>query len=124
MLARDLALEEASRFLDKLEILIVPDFNPDGNERISPDNRRDQAGPEQGVGIRANGQNLDLNRGGMKLESPEVRGLVQNVMQRWDPAVLLDGHAHNGSNHEEVVTYVWSLNPNGDRSLISYRGDR
>jgi hypothetical protein len=123
MLARDLALGEASRFLDKLVVLIVPDFNPDGNERISPDNRSDQAGPEQGVGVRANGQNLDLNRDGMKLESPEVRGLVQNVMQRWDPAVLLDSHTHNGSYHEEVVTYVWSLNPNGDRSLISYMSD-
>lgn len=123
MLARDLALGEASRYLDRLVVLIAPNFNPDGNERISPENRRNQAGPVEGVGIRANAQNLDLNRDGLKLESPEVRGLVRNVMRRWDPAVLLDSHTHNGSFHRHVVTYVGSLNPNGDPSLLSYMND-
>lgn len=123
MLARDLALSDNPSYLDEIILLIAPIFNPDGNEKISPDNRRNQAGPEQGVGVRTNGQNLDLNRDGMKLESPEVLGLVQNVMHRWDPAVLLDSHTHNGSYHEEVVTWVWSLNPNGDASLIRYMSD-
>ena len=44
-------------------------------------------------------------------------------MLRWDPAVLLDSHTHNGSYHEEFVTYVWSLNPNGDTALIRYMSD-
>jgi hypothetical protein len=124
MLARDLALGENPSYLDELVVLIAPIFNPDGNEKISPDNRRNQVGPEQGVGVRTNGLGLDLNRDGMKLESPEVLGLVQNVMLRWDPAVLLDSHTHNGSYHEEVVTWVWSLNPNGDTSLIRYMSDQ
>jgi len=124
MLARDIAFSEAPPYLDKLVVLIAPIFNPDGNEKISPDNRRSQVGPKNGVGIRYNGQNLDLNRDGMKLESPEVLGLVQNVMLRWDPALLLDSHTHNGSYHEEVATYVWSLNPNGDNSIINYMSDR
>jgi hypothetical protein len=124
MLARDLALGDNPSYLDEIVVLIVPVFNPDGNEKISPDNRRNQVGPEQGVGIRTNGLGLDLNRDGMKLESPEVLGLVQNVMLRWDPAVLLDSHTHNGSYHEEVVTWVWSLNPNGDTSLIRYMSDQ
>ena len=124
MLARDLALSDNPTYLDEVVVLIAPIFNPDGNEKISPDNRRNQVGPEQGVGVRTNGLGLDLNRDGMKLESPEVLGLVQNVMLRWDPAVLLDSHTHNGSYHEEVVTWVWSLNPNGDTSLIRYMSDR
>lgn len=124
MLARDLALNDNPSYLDEVVVLIAPIFNPDGNEKISPDNRRNQVGPEQGVGVRTNGLGLDLNRDGMKLESPEVLGLVQNVMRRWDPAVLLDSHTHNGSYHEEVVTWVWSLNPNGDTSLIRYMSDR
>jgi hypothetical protein len=123
MLARDLALSDNPPYLDKIVLLIAPIFNPDGNEKISPDNRQNQVGPEQGVGVRASGLDLDLNRDGMKLESPEVKGLVQNVMLRWDPAVLLDSHTHNGSYHEEVVTWVWSLNPNGDTSLIRYMSD-
>jgi hypothetical protein len=124
MLARDLALNDHPPYLDEIVVLIVPIFNPDGNEKINPNNRRNQVGPEQGVGIRTNGLGLDLNRDGMKLESPEVLGLVQNVMLRWDPAVLLDSHTHNGSYHEEVVTWVWSLNPNGDTALIRYMSDQ
>lgn len=77
-------------------------------------------GPENGVGERYNGQNLDINRDGLKLETPEARGLVKNVMMRWDPHLLLDSHTHNGSYHEEAVTYVWHINPNGDNTLIRY----
>jgi len=124
MLARDLAIGDNQSYLDEIVVLIAPIFNPDGNEKISQNNRRNQVGPEQGVGIRTNGLGFDLNRDGMKLESPEVLGLVQNVMLRWDPAVLLDSHTHNGSYHEEVVTWVWSLNPNGDTSLIRYMSDQ
>jgi len=124
MLARDLCLKTDPEYLDQLVVLISPIFNPDGNEKISPDNRRSQIGPEEGVGVRTNGLNFDLNRDGMKLETPEVTGLVRNVMRRWDPAILLDSHTHNGSYHEEVVTFVWSLNPNGDTSLIRYMSDR
>ena len=120
MLARDILLNDDHPYLDKIVLLLAPIFNPDGNEKIDVNNRMNQVGPEKGVGVRHNGQNLDLNRDGLKLESPEVRGLVQNVMMRWDPAVLLDSHTHNGSYHEEVVTYIWSVNPNGDSSLIDF----
>jgi hypothetical protein len=105
-------------------ILIAPIFNADGNEKISPENRRNQVGPEKGVGVRYNGQNLDLNRDGIKLESPEVQGLIRNVLLRWDPALLVDCHTTNGSYHEEPVTYVWGLNPNGDTSLIKYMREK
>jgi hypothetical protein len=124
ILAREIVLEKDPLYLDRLIILIVPVFNPDGNEKISTKNRQRQAGPLNGVGARPNGQNLDLNRDGLKLETPEVRGLVKNVMLRWDPLVLLDSHTHNGSYHEEPVTFVWSLNPNGDTSLVRYANNK
>ena len=73
MLVRDIVLDPRTPYLDKLILLVAPIFNADGNERISPENRRDQPGPAQGVGIRPNGQNLDLNRDSMKLESPETQ---------------------------------------------------
>lgn len=120
MLARDILFADKPPFLDKLVILIAPIFNADGNEKISPSNRRNQAGPEKGVGVRYNGQNLDLNRDGMKLESPEVQGMVRNVLNRWDPILLVDCHTTNGSYHEEPVTYTWSLNPNCDPLLLEY----
>ena len=123
MLARDILLAKEPPYLDRLILLIAPLFNADGNERISPDNRRHQPGPREGVGVRHNGQNLDLNRDGMKLESPEVQGLVRNVLLRWDPLLLVDCHTTNGSYHQEVVTYSWALNPNGDGRLVAYQRD-
>ena len=124
MLARDILLQEKPPYLDKLVILITPIFNADGNEKINPNNRRRQAGPEKGVGVRYNGQNLDLNRDGMKLESPEVQGLVKNILNTWDPFLLVDCHTTNGSYHQEPVTYIWALNPNGDISLIEYMREK
>ena len=124
MLARNILLQEKPPYLDNLVILIAPIFNADGNEKISPNNRRRQAGPEKGVGIRYNGQNLDLNRDGIKLESPEVQGMVRNILNRWDPFLLVDCHTTNGSYHQEPVTYVWQLNPNGDLSLIEYMREK
>lgn len=123
MLARDILLDEELPYLEDLVILIAPIFNADGNEQISPTNRRSQVGPEQGVGVRYNGQNLDLNRDSIKLESPELHGLVRNVLLRWDPVLLVDCHTTNGSYHKEPVTYSWPLNPNGSRSILAYMRD-
>jgi hypothetical protein len=124
MLARDILLASDAPYLDRLVILIAPIFNADGNERIRPENRRHQGGPKEGVGIRYNGQNLDLNRDSIKLESPELRGLLANVLLRWDPWLLVDCHTTNGSYHQEVVTYSWGLNPNGDSGIIAYQRDK
>ncbi|MFA9453361.1 MAG: M14 family metallopeptidase [Candidatus Aminicenantaceae bacterium] len=123
MLIRDILQQEKPPYLDKLVILFSPIFNADGNERISPDNRRNQGGPEQGVGVRTNGQNLDLNRDSLKAESPELQGLIQNVLLRWDPVILVDCHTTNGSYHEEPVTYSWPLNPNGSMAILTYMRD-
>lgn len=124
MLARELALGSRTEFpakhLGRLVVLIAPLFNPDGNAPISPANRTNQNGPADGVGLRFNGQNLDLNRDGVKLESPEVQALVARVLNRWDPVFFLDSHTHNGSYHQEPVTWVWGLNPNGDPAIFDY----
>jgi len=123
MLARDIVRGLTADYLEDLVILLCPNFNPDGNEKISTRNRTNQVGPDGGVGIRYNGQNLDLNRDGMKLESPEAAGLVENVLRRWDPVFFLDSHTHNGSYHQEPVTWTWGLNSNGDPGIFSYMAD-
>ena len=123
MLARDIVLDPRLPYLDKVVLLVAPIFNADGNDRMSPDNRRGQVGPEKGSGVRHNGQNLDLNRDAMKLESPEMRGLVRSVLLRWDPLLLVDCHTTDGSYHEEPVTYSWPLCPNGDPEIVRYARD-
>lgn len=120
MFARDLLSEKKPALLQNVVILLCPFINPDGNEKISKQNRPHQNGPINGVGVRYNGQMLDLNRDGMKVESPEIRGLFQNVFDRWDPAVFMDCHTTDGSFHVEPVTFTWMVNPNSDKGLINY----
>lgn len=124
MYARDVLKEKNAAALKNTVILICPLINPDGNEKIDTANRTNQNGPVNGVGVRYNGQFLDINRDGMKAESPEMRGLLKNVFNRWDPSVFMDCHTTNGSYHVEPVTFTWSVNPNGDRSLINYMRDK
>ena len=124
MLARDIVLDPKLPYLDKIVLLIAPIFNADGNDKMDPRNRRGQVGPEKGSGVRHNGQNLDLNRDAMKLESPEIRGLVRNVLRRWDPLLLVDCHTTDGSYHQEPVTYSWPLCPNGDPAVLRYARDK
>ena len=123
MLAREMIKTENHRWLNDVILLICPNLNPDGNDPISTMNRTNQNGPKNGVGVRHNGQYLDLNRDAMKLETPEMRGVVTRVLNRWDPAVIVDCHTSNGSFHEEPVTFTWMMNPNGDTSLIHHMRD-
>jgi hypothetical protein len=122
MLARDLATPKESPLLKDLVLVIAPIFNADGNERISKDNRRSQAGPADGVGIRANAQGFDLNRDFIKLESPEVRALVK-AFNEWDPAVFIDCHTTNGSFHRYKMTYESGHCPAGDATVLAYARD-
>lgn len=123
MLARDLVKGLHADILKSTVVLICPNYNPDGNEAISTKNRTYQNGPKNGVGLRYNGQMLDLNRDAIKVESPEMNGLILNVIRKWDPSIMVDCHTTNGSYHEEPVTFTWMMNPAGDRTLINYMRD-
>ncbi len=120
MFARELLFGTRKDLLKNIIFLICPNFNPDGNEAISTKNRTHQNGPKNGVGLRSNGQMLDINRDAMKLETPEMNGLLKNVLLKWDPQVTVDCHTTNGSYHEEPVTFSWMMNCAGDRSLMDY----
>ncbi len=123
MLARDLLKGDFSEIMENVNVLICPILNADGNEKFSTKNRTNQNGPKNGVGVRHNGQFLDLNRDAIKLETPEIRGVVTEIFNTWDPAITVDCHTTNGSYHEEPVTFTWMMNPNGDRNLINYMRD-
>ncbi|HVF88523.1 MAG TPA: M14 family metallopeptidase, partial [Blastocatellia bacterium] len=119
-LMRDIATGPLASLLDKMVILVAPIYNADGNEKIDINNRTAQNGPLTGVGTRENAQRLDLNRDFIKLKSPEARGLVEGVFNRWDPHVIIDLHTTNGSFHGYALTYSPPLNPNTDRRIISF----
>ena len=110
-LLRDMAAGEHRRWLDSMILLVAPIYNADGNERIALTNRRLQHGPTGGMGQRPNAQGYDLNRDHMKLESPEARSLVR-MFRDYDPHVLIDLHATNGTHHGYHLTYAPPLHPN------------
>jgi hypothetical protein len=121
MLMRDLALARDRALLQHLVLLFVPNFNADGGDRMAATNRMHQNGPPE-VGIRANAQGFDLNRDYVKLESPEVRALVQ-LFNQWDPAIVIDTHTTNGSYHNFAITYDGPRHPACAGALVSYARD-
>jgi hypothetical protein len=122
ILLRSLANGEHSEWADSLVLLIAPIYNADGNERVRLTNRRYQHGPVAGMGQRANGQGLDLNRDNVKLESPEARSLV-SFWKRYDPHIVMDLHTTNGTRHAYHVTYAPPLHPNTDAGIIDLLRD-
>jgi hypothetical protein len=116
-MARDLTRTKAGKkLLARLCIVIIPDFNPDGNDRISPKNRalnlaalEGQVNPEGGVGTRYTGQGWNLNRDNMKQEAPETRALAA-FYQAWWPHLFIDCHTTDGSLHGFDLTFDTSRN--------------
>ena len=123
MLARRMVSGDLRQLTRQLVFLIAPDYNADGNEKVSVMNRTAQYGPVGGVGTRENSKGLDLNRDYMKLDSAEARSLV-GLFNRWDPHVIVDLHTTNGSYHANHLTYSPILNPNADARLIDFTRDQ
>jgi len=98
--------------LEHMVLVIVPLFNPDGNDRISPENRKldlahfeGQLGPESGVGTRTNASGINLNRDYMRHGALEMQLLQSRVCQPWKPHLTVDCHSTNGSVHRFDLTF-------------------
>jgi len=126
MLLRDLGLRgESPEILERAILLVLPDYNPDGNDRFGPVERHrpGQRGPEE-VGRRHNAQDLDLNRDYMKARSTEFPLVARGVFQRYDPDLFFDLHTTNGSFHGYAVTYAPPLHPGGAEGPRLFTRDR
>ncbi|HMD34921.1 MAG TPA: M14 family zinc carboxypeptidase [Vicinamibacterales bacterium] len=122
MLLRDLALHKHDDWLRSIVFLITPIFNADGNEKFSLTNRGRQNGPINGMGTRAQAQNLNINRDFMKLETPEGRAFAKQ-WNDYDPHVGYDLHTSDGSFHAYHLTYAPPLNPDTPASIMSVMKD-
>ena len=96
ILLRELAMGQHADWLRSMVLLVTPIFNADGNEKFALNNRGRQNGPINGQGTRANGQNLNINRDFMKLETPEGRAFAK-LWNDYDPQVGFDLHTSDGS---------------------------
>src|SRR5215204_953357 len=103
MLLRDIAFGKKKDLLNKVNLLFIPILSVDAHERSSPYNRPNQRGPQK-MGWRTNAQNLNLNRDYSKLDTREVRAVVQ-VINEYDPVLYMDIHVTDGADYQYDVTF-------------------
>lgn len=110
LLLRDLASGEHPEILNAVTLVVLPIYNVDGHERISPFNRPNQDGPREGMGFRTTTNGLDLNRDYLKLSSEEARSLVA-LVNDWRPHLHVDDHVTDGVDMDWVLTWSWAEAP-------------
>ena len=127
MLMREMTLGDLRPLLDKVTLVVIPILNPDGNDRISTENRKldlvaleGQIGPPGGVGTRNTGEGWNLNRDYMKQEAVESNHLAQ-LFNTWWPHLFIDCHTTDGSVHAFDLTFDTAHNPrSGHPAPIEY----
>lgn len=103
LLREMIVTKEKFNLLKNVILLIIPVFNVDGHERLSPFNRPNQVGPLM-MGWRTTAQNLNLNRDYMKADSPEMKAWLK-LFSDWLPDFVIDNHTTNGADYQYHVTY-------------------
>jgi len=85
LLLADCARGACDDLLEKMDLVVVPQMNPDGAERRQ----------------RRNSEGIDLNRSHLLLHTPEVRGL-HDLFAAWMPEVTMDIHEYGSFSKEWV----------------------
>ncbi len=120
MLMRDILLGDKKYLLDKMIILFAPIYNTDSNDKMEKGRRPSQEDSPLEIGIRENSQGLDLNRDGVKMETPETNGLITNIITPWDPQLFVDLHTTNGTWHGYSLTWAPSYHSAGEFSTYDF----
>jgi hypothetical protein len=120
MLMRDILLGEKKYWLQNQIILFAPIYNTDSNDKMEKGRRPSQEDSPLEIGIRENSQGLDLNRDGVKMETPETNGLITNIVTKWDPQLFVDLHTTNGTWHAYSLTWAPSYHSAGEFSTYDY----
>jgi hypothetical protein len=119
MLLREVALGRHPELLEAATIVILPIYNVDGHEHVSPHHRPNQDGPREGQGYRTTANGLDLNRDHLKLASEEARALVA-LVSAWRPHLHVDNHVSNGFEHDQVLGYAYAESPQAPSPVAAW----
>lgn len=120
MLMRDILLGDKMDLLNNQIIIFVPIYNVDGNDKMEKGLRASQENSPLETGTRENGQGLDLNRDGVKMEAPETKGMITNVLNLWDPQLTVDLHTTNGTWHGYSLTWAPGYLSSGESGPYNY----
>ncbi len=120
MLMRDILLGNKKDLLNNQIIIFVPIYNTDGNDKMAKGLRPSQENSPLETGERENGQGLDLNRDGIKMEAPETNAMIQNILNAWDPQMVVDLHTTNGTWHGYSLTWAPGYLSSGEKGPYEY----
>lgn len=123
MLMRDILLGDKMDLLQNQIIIFVPIYNVDGNDKMEKGLRISQENSPLETGTRENGQGLDLNRDGVKMEAPETKGMIANILNLWDPQLTVDLHTTNGTWHGYSLTWAPGYLSSGESGPYNYLND-
>jgi len=120
VLIREILFGRLNYFLYNCDVFIIPTLNVDGNDKIDRYNRLSQNGPPGGVGLSDFPNGMNINRDYSKHEIPETEALIRNVINQYDPHIIIDCHTTNGSYHAYALTYAPPLNPNTNKRITGF----
>ena len=103
---------------DSVAICILPVFNIEGALNRGCCSRANQNGPEE-YGFRGSGQNLDLNRDFIKVDSRNTHSLIR-ILRLWDPDVILDTHVSDGADYAYTMTLIASQHNKMNATMGKY----
>jgi hypothetical protein len=116
-LARDILAGPLKSILNSMNLILVPNGNPDGR-----DNHR-----------RVNGNSVNLSTNFTTLSEPETRA-INDILIRWQPSAVLDVHesaifkrkslAVQGYMTDFEAQLEIANNPNVDRGIIEYSREK
>ena len=124
ILLREILLGDKKHLLDNQILVFAPIYNTDSNDKLGVQERSSQEGSPEQTGVRQNSQGWDLNRDGIKMEALETNALVENVILKWDPEMLVDLHTTNGTWHGYSLTWAPSYHYAGERAPYDFTWDK
>ena len=116
---REILHGDKQHLLENQIVLFLPVYNSDGNDQMSGDSRLSQEMSPLLAGQRT-AHGYDLNRDGMIIDTLETAALYANLIQRWDPDLLVDLHTTNGTWHGYSLTYAPAYHTAGDAAPSDY----
>ena len=119
---REILHGDKQHLLENQIVLFLPVYNSDGNDQMSGDSRLSQEMSPLLAGQRT-AHGYDLNRDGMIIDTLETAALYANLIQRWDPDLLVDLHTTNGTWHGYSLTYAPAYHTAGDAAPSDYTSD-
>jgi hypothetical protein len=122
MLMRDIVIiKKYENLLDNVNLMIIPIFNVDGHEKMSPYNRINQNGPKE-MGWRVTANNLNLNRDYLKADAIEMKFWLK-LFSTYLPDFFIDCHVTDGADFPYDVTYMIETNENISNGLANWTRD-